>query len=153
MSNLDSFDRMILSVLQQDAMLTTKEIAEKINLSTTPVFERIKRLERDGYIRQYVALLDKQKIGKNLTAYCNVSLKEHAKEYLEKFEQEIAGLEEVMECHHIAGMYDYLLKVVVDNMEAYQRFIVNTLATLDNIGRVQSSFVMSEIKHTTAFKV
>jgi DNA-binding Lrp family transcriptional regulator len=153
MPELDPYDRQILSLLQSNAMLTTKEIAERINLTTTPVFERIRRLEKDGYINGYVALLDKGKLGKSLVAFCDVSLKEHSKDYLKQFEQEVARLEQVMECYHIAGMYDYLLKVVVENMEAYQSFIVNTLAALDNIGRVQSSFVMTEIKHTTALQL
>ncbi len=151
MIKLDKFDIGILRLLQQDAKLTTKEIAAQLGLTNTPVYERIKRLERKGYIKKYVALLDKHKIDRSLTAFCNVSLKVHSKIFLDRFEKEILELEEVMECYHIAGLYDYLLKVVVKDMEQYRNFITQKLAVFENIGNVQSSFVMTTIKHSTAY--
>lgn len=147
---LDATDLRILQMLQEDAKVTTKEIAAQLHITTTPVFERIKRLEKDGYIGKYVALLDRKKMGLVLVAYTNVSLKEHNTEFLLHFEQAVRSLPEVVECYHIAGLFDYLLKVVVKDMEAYQQFVVNKLAALENIGKVQSSFVMTEIKYTTS---
>ncbi len=153
MKELDAIDLRILKLLQQNAKLTNKEIAATIGMTITPVYERIKRMEESGFIRSYVALLDKEKMGFALVAYCNVSLKQHTQAYLENFEKEIRAIPEVTECYHIAGMYDYLLKAVVKDMQAYQQFIVNKLAKLDNIGTVQSSFVMKEIIEYTALPV
>ena len=150
MKVLDAIDLRILKHLQSNAKLTNKEIAAAIGMTTTPVFERIKRLEEQGYIRSYVAILDKEKLGFALVPYCNVSLKQHTRSYLENFEKEIKAIPDVVECYHIAGMYDYLLKVTVKDMAAYQDFIVNHLANLENIGTVQSSFVMKEIRENTA---
>ena len=146
---LDPIGRNILQLLQEDAFLTTKEIAAQVNMSTTPVFERVKRLERDGYILRYTALLDRRKVGLPMLVFCDVSLKEHNRDYLLRFEQEVARLPEVLECHHTAGAFDYLLKVVVSDMDDYQRFLKEKLAALENIGRVQSHFVMTEVKHST----
>lgn len=149
----DATDMKILRLLQQNARLTHKELADKLHLTTTPVYERIRRLEREGYILKQVALLNKDKVGKSLVAYCNVSLKEHARPFLRKFEKEVLSLTEVVECYHIAGNYDYLLKVMVKDMAEYQNFIVHKLATLDNIGQAQSSFVMTEVKYSTALPI
>lgn len=146
---LDIIDRSILRLLQKDAFLTTKEIAVQVNMSTTPVFERVKRLERDGFIKGYTALLDRRKIGLSMLVFCEVSLKEHNRDYLFRFEQEVADLMEVIECHHITGAFDYLLKVVVGDMDDYQQFVKNKLAALENIGQVQSHFVMTEVKNVT----
>lgn len=146
MKPIDATDLRILALLQENAKYTNKEVAARLGMSTTPVYERIRRLEEQGYIRGYAALLDKEKMGYNLVAYCNVQLKEHAQAFLQKFEDEVLHLNEVVECYHIAGMFDYLLKVVATDMKAYQDFIVNKLAALDNIGNVQSSFVMTQVK-------
>ncbi len=151
MSKLDATDLGILDILQQDAYSTNKEIADKLNMTTTPVFERVKRLEREGFIKAYVALLDRHKLGLQLIAFCNVQLKEHSTVFLQKFEQDVQSLAEVQEVYHIAGHYDYLLKVVVADMSNYQDFVSRKLAALDNIGRVQSSFVMKELKHSTRY--
>ncbi len=146
----DATDLRILQLLQEDAHITTKEIAATLNITTTPVFERIKRMKKEGFIQKYVALLDKRKIGLSLVAYTNVSLKEHNTDFLSHFEEAARALPEVVECYHIAGLFDYLLKVVVRDMDAYQHFVSKKLAALENIGKVQSSFVMTEIKHTTS---
>ena len=118
-----------------------------------PVYERIKRLEEDGFVQKYVALLNRKQIGLHLLAFCNVTLKEHSQPYLQQFESEVLSLQEVVACYHLAGMYDYLLKVIIQDMTAYQNFIVNKLAALDNIGQVQSSFVMTPIKESTELPI
>lgn len=153
MEKLDKLDKHILHLLQNDSSLNTKEIADKVGLSVTPTYERIKRMEKRGVIEKYVALLNKQKVGKDLVVYCNVSLQVHSKSLLKKFEQAMAKLDEVMECYHTAGTFDYLLKVVANDMSNYQDFITNKLAATENIGHVQSSFVMTEVKHKTDFKI
>lgn len=151
MIQLDSTDISILQLLQHDARLTNKEIADKLGKTVTPVYERIKWLEQEGYIQRYVAVLDKNKIDKNLVAFTNVQLKEHSHAMLKVFEKDIVKFEEVMECYHMTGLYDYLLKIVVKDMNEYQGFIVNKLAKLPNIGTVQSSFIMTEVKYGTAY--
>ncbi len=143
---IDSTDKLILALLQNDGKITFKEIASQLNLTTTPVYERIKRLEREGYIKSYKAILDRKKIGLNLLAFCNISLKEHQAAYLVQFEKDIKDFNEVIACYHIAGMYDYLIKISVEDMDVYQHFIANKLANIKNIARVQSSFVMTEVK-------
>lgn len=150
---LDELDRQLLELLQTNAKRTIKEMAEELHLSTTPVFERIKRLEKEGYIDRYVAVLNRKKVGLGLLVMCDVSLKEHNLDYIQQFETAVLQLKEVMECYHIAGAFDYLLKVVVTDMDAYQRFVKEKLATLDNIGRVQSYFVMTEVKSSTSISV
>lgn len=148
---IDDTDLQILNFLQHDGKMTQKEIGANLKLSTTAVYERIKRLERNGYIRRYVALIDKEKLGYGLTAFCYVSLSSHSKKYLLSFQQEILNLKEVTECFHIAGEYDYILKVVVSDMNAYRDFIVNKLTILDHISNAQTVFVMDEVKSETAF--
>ncbi len=151
--NLDKTDIQILDLLQSDALLTNKELADKLGKSVTPVYERIRRLEKEGYITRYCAIVNRNKIGKTLVAFTNVQLKQHAQSILLNFEKAIVKFEEVMECYHMTGVYDYLLKVVVTDMTAYQDFIVNKLARLTDIGTVQSSFIMTEVKHETAYKI
>ncbi|HEX4875163.1 MAG TPA: Lrp/AsnC family transcriptional regulator [Chitinophagaceae bacterium] len=153
MTKLDQTDINILQLLQYDARLTNKEIADKLGKTVTPVYERIKWLEQEGYIQKYVAVLDRNKIDKNLVAYTNVQLKEHSHQMLKAFEKDIVKLPEVMECHHMTGIYDYLLKIVVKDMNEYQDFIVNKLAKLPNIGTVQSGFEMTEVKNETAYSI
>jgi DNA-binding Lrp family transcriptional regulator len=153
MIKLDATDISILNLLQNDARLTNKEIADKLGKSVTPVYERIKWLEEEGYIQRYVAVLNKNKIDKNLVAFTNVQLKEHSHAMLKAFEKDIVKFEEVMECYHMTGLYDYLLKIAVKDMNEYQGFIVNKLAKLPNIGTVQSSFIMTEVKFGTAYKL
>lgn len=150
-SLLDHTDRQILHLLQHDARLTNKEIADKLGKTITPVYERVKRLEQEGIIHKYVAVVDKKKIGKSLVVFTNVQLKQHTQQMLRSFDKFIVQFPEVMECYHMAGMYDYLLKIVVKDMEEYQDFILNKLAGMANIGTVQSNFVMQEFKNETAF--
>ncbi len=146
---LDPVDKAILNLLQEDSCYTTKQLSAQLNLSPTPIYERVKRLEQEGYIRKYVALLDKQKLGKGLIVFCNVSLKEHANPLGEKFVHQILSLPEVVECYNISGQYDFMLKVLVSDMPEYQNFIIHKLASLENIGSTHSIFVMGEIKYST----
>ncbi|MFC0184024.1 Lrp/AsnC family transcriptional regulator, leucine-responsive regulatory protein [Pseudarcicella hirudinis] len=150
---LDIIDKEILKHLQADAHLTTKELASRLNLSPTPVYERVRRLEKEGIIKSYVALVDREKIEKDLMVFCNIRLKEHAQEAGAKFVQQIVQLEEVMECYNISGEYDFMIKIIVKDMREYQSFLMNKLASLANIGSTHSIFVMSEIKYETAYKV
>jgi len=147
----DPIDKKILKVLQVDARLNTKQIAGKIGLTVTPTYERLKKIEQSGVVKEYVALLDREKIGKTIVAFINVSLQLHSKPLINVFERAIVKVPEVMECFHVAGNFDYLLKVVVKDMNSYQNFLSNKLATIENIAHVQSSFVMTEIKHQTAY--
>lgn len=153
MSTLDSTDKELLRVLQNNSNFTTKELAEKLHLSTTPVYERQRRLERDGYIRKYVAILNKERLGKRLMVFCHVKLKQHERGMGEKFVQAINVLEEVMECYNISGEYDFMLKVVVEDMPRYQSFIMNKLTMIENIGSTHSVFVMGEIKTSTEYMI
>ena len=145
---LDQTDIRILRELQKDAKLTTKELAAKVNLSPSPVFERQKRLEREGYIKKYVAVLDPIKVGNGITVLCNVRLKHHSKEYSRQFISVIADIEEVVECFNTSGDYDYQLKIYARNMQHYQEFILGTLGDLDCIGSLHSIFVIGEVKNT-----
>lgn len=147
---IDQTNKSILAILQADAKTTIKEISQQLDLSMTAVYERVKRLEREGYIEGYTIRLNRKMVNLDLLAYCHVSLKEHSKDFLDKFQKEVGTISEILECHHIAGPFDYLLKVVVPDMNAYQLFISDKLAILDNIGQVQSFFVMKEIKHNAS---
>lgn len=146
--SLDENDLAILRLLQENARMTVKEISEKIHLSTTPVHERIKRMEQNGVIRQYATLLDRARIRKPLMVICYVSLKEHNKLAGGKFIRSIHELPEVIECYNISGEFDFMLKVVSESMDDYYHFHVNKLSQLDNVGNLQSVFVMGVIKET-----
>ncbi len=145
---LDKKDMAILKLLQENARVTVKEISEKIHLSTTPVHERIKRMEESGVIKQYVTLLDHSKVKKGLIVICYVSLKEHSKNAGNKFIKTINELTEVTECYNISGEFDFMLKVICEDMNDYYDFHVNKLSQIENMGHVQSIFVMGVIKQT-----
>ena len=146
---LDSKDLAILHLLQKNARITVKEISDKMHLSTTPVHERIKRMEASGVIKQYATLVDHTKVGKSLMVICYVSLKEHSKNAGTKFIKLIQSLNEVIECYSISGEFDFILKVVCADMNDYYDFHVNKLSSIENMGKVQSVFVMGRIKETT----
>jgi len=146
--NLDSIDLAILKLLQENARITVKEISENVHLSTTPVHERIKRMEESGVIKQYATLVDHTKVKKGLMVICYVSLKQHSKNAGDKFIRTINELNEVIECYNISGEFDFMLKVVAEDMNAYYNFHVNELSQIENIGNVQSVFVMGIIKQT-----
>lgn len=149
MNRIDPVDLKILKLLVKDGLSTNKEIAAELNLTTTPVHERIKRLRRDGIIEKYTIELNKKKLHRNLLVFCSVSLKEHAAEYLEKFEEDIQTLPEVVECYCISGGADFLLKIIVEDMDEYKLFILNKLSALSNIGNAQSQFVVKEVKQAS----
>ena len=146
---LDKKDLEILKFLQQNARMTVREIADKVHLSTTPVHERIRRMEAAGVITQYATLVNAAKIGKGLMVICYVSLKQHSKNAGAKFIKSIMEMNEVLECLTISGEFDFMLKVVTENMDSYYDFHVNHLSEIENVGNVQSVFVMGVIKNTT----
>ncbi|WP_183568392.1 Lrp/AsnC family transcriptional regulator [Mucilaginibacter sp. SP1R1] len=152
-SSLDSTDISILKLLQENARFTNKEIAEKLNKTATPIFRRIKRLEEEGYIKNYVAVLDPKKIDRGLMAFTHVQVKDHSKGSLKIFEKAIIQLPEVLECYHMSGVYDFILRVAVRDLEAYHNFLMNRLFNIIEVGSVQSTFVMKECKHEAAFPI
>lgn len=143
---LDKTDYHILRILQQNCNLTTKELAQQANLSTTPVFERVRRMEKDGVIRKYVAVLDNAKINYGFTVYCNVKLKQVNYLSAKEFVEAIKPLREVSECYNVSGEYDYILKIYARDMKDYQHFILNVLGKIDSIGGIQSNFVIDTAK-------
>jgi Lrp/AsnC family leucine-responsive transcriptional regulator len=153
MEQLDATDKRILNLLQKNAIRSIKEIADKVDLSVSPTYERIKHMERTGVITKYVALLDKEKVERELVAICNVKLREHTQNMLSKFEKAIVKFDEVMEVQCLSGSIDYSIKVATKDMKSYQEFVMNRLSSLENIANVQSSFVMKEIKFETAYKL
>ncbi len=150
---MDLVDKKILGFLQEDNKQTNKELSSKLGLSVTAVYERIKKLERVGVIKKNVSLLDKSKVNMSFVAFCNIKLVQHSKDYVIQFENEVTKLKEVLECYHISGDYDYLLKVMVEDMEAFREFMVKKLTSIDHIGSTHSTFMISEVKHTTAFSL
>lgn len=144
---LDKVDLQILRTLQENARLTTKELAAQVSLSSTPVFERLKRLEREGYIKKYIAVLDADKLNQGFVVFCNVKLRRMNKDIAMEFTRIIQQIPEVTECYNISGSYDYLLKIHAPNMKYYQEFIINVLGTVDSLGSLESMFVMDEVKH------
>ncbi|MGJ5641451.1 Lrp/AsnC family transcriptional regulator [Formosa sp. S-31] len=149
----DTIDKKLIQLLQTDSKLTNKALANALNLSVTAVYERIKKLENQGVINGYVALVNKEKVDKTFLAYCHVKLEKHSQDYVMKFEKDVANLSEVMECYHLSGDYDYLLKVVVKDMVAFREFMVNKLTTINHIGSTHSMFVINEVKHSTVIPV
>ncbi|MFN5032107.1 MAG: Lrp/AsnC family transcriptional regulator [Flavobacteriia bacterium] len=144
--SLDEIDLKIVAILEENSKKGTKELAQEVGLTVTPTFERIRRLERRGVIKGYVAKIDQAKIGRNLLVFCQVSLKTHTTELLENFEKQVVELKEVEACFHIAGNYDYLLQARIHDMQEYQFFLKSKLAAIPNIANVQSSFVMTTLK-------
>lgn len=146
----DDTDKKLLLFLQEDAKQTTKELSHKLGLSVTAVYERIRKLENTGVISKYVAILDRNKIHRNFIVLCHIKLAQHRKEYVLQFEKEVMNLEEVTECFHVSGDYDYILKIGVKDMEDYRNFMLTKLTTLQHIASTHSSFMISEVKNTTA---
>ncbi|MFT5217011.1 MAG: Lrp/AsnC family leucine-responsive transcriptional regulator [Glaciecola sp.] len=149
----DAIDKKLLEQLQIDNKQTNKELSGKLNLSITAVYERIKKLENNGVIDKYVALINKEKIDKAFVAFCHVKLMQHSHGFVTRFEKEVIKIDEVVECYHVSGDYDYLIKVHVKDMEAFRDFMVNKLTTISHIGSTHSMFVINEVKHTTAISI
>jgi len=150
-TKLDEIDLKILRLIQDNARITTKQIAAKVNLSTTPVFERMKRLESEGYIKKYIAILDRDKLNRGFAVFCSVKLKQMNKAIAEEFVRRIKEVPQVSECYNVAGEYDYMLKIYAPDIKAYNDFLINDLGTIDSIGSILSTFVMSEIKQSYGF--
>ncbi|NNK70124.1 MAG: Lrp/AsnC family transcriptional regulator [Flavobacteriaceae bacterium] len=147
---LDQTDNKLLKLLQEDSKRTHKELSVRLGLSITAVYERVKKLEKEGVIHKYVALIDKSKVNRSFVAFCHIKLVQHSQEYVVRFEREVSRLEEVMDCYHISGDYDYLLKILVEDIGAYRDFMVNKLTTIDHIGSTHSMFMINEVKQSTA---
>ena len=146
---LDKTDYKILGLLQENCRITTKKLSEKLNLSTSPVFERIKKLENEGYIDNYVALLNERKIGLKQTIFIGVTLKGHTRSFLEKFLKQVNSFPEVMECYQVSGNFDYLLKIVIEDMDAYEKFVQTKLSLISELGNVHSYIAIKKGKQTT----
>ena len=151
--NLDFTDKNLLNLLQQDAKQTTKALSLKLNLSVTAVYERIKKLEKEGIIQHYVALLNSNKIDRGFVVFCHLKLIQHTKEFISKFESQVIRLPEILECHHVSGDYDYILKILVKDMEAYREFLITKLTSLEHIASTHSTFMISEVKKTTVIEL
>lgn len=149
MIQLDKTDRKILMILQENARLTHKDVAKLVGLSLTTTYERIKRLEKFKVIKKYVALIDREKVDRGLLVLCQISTKEQSFDKLKEFEKTLLELDEVIECYYVAGNYDFLLKIVIKDMAAYQKFVITKLSSLPNVANVQSTFIMSELKYDT----
>lgn len=148
---MDATDKKILMELQQNSKQNTKEIANKVGLSVTPTYERVKKLEQKGYVKAYVALLNRNSIGKQIIAYCQVTLLQHQKLLIDTFKDTILVFTEVMECHHVSGNFDFLLKIAVDDMNHFQQFINEKLSVVEGISNIHSSFVVNSYKESTVF--
>jgi Lrp/AsnC family transcriptional regulator, leucine-responsive regulatory protein len=153
MKQLDEIDRKLLNILQINSRITIRELSEKLHLSTTPIHERIKKLEKTGYIKQYLTLLDPKLIGRKLIVYISVSLNNHTREAIDEFEKEMEKLDEIMECYYISGSYDFLLKVHCYDMDDYHNFITSRFSVIKNITQFYSSFVLAETKVKRHFRL
>ncbi len=150
---LDNTDKAILKLIQENSRLTIKEIAKRLHLSTTPIFDRMKKMEKHGVIDKYVALVNAKKVGKQLTVFVNISISKHGKDALNAFVKAITKFPEVVECHHVSGDADFHLKLYLKDIEAYNDFIMEKLSVIPNIGKVESRFSLSERKRTTALEI
>lgn len=150
---IDDKDKEILRVLQNNARLTNKELAAKIHLSTTPTFERVKRLERTGFIKQYATILDAHKLNKGFTVFCSIKLRHINSEKALAFCEMVKRIPEVTECYNISGSFDYMLRIQSPNMQYYQRFLLDVIGQHENIATLESTFVMEEIKHEYSVSV
>jgi len=150
---LDVLDKKIIHYLQKNSKITTKALSIYLNLSSTAVYERVKKLENNKVIEKYVAIINKDKIEKSFVVFCQIKLIQHKNEYVKKFEREVIKFEEVLECYNVSGDYDYFLKVVVKNMEEYHNFLNDKLTTLDHISSAHSTFILNEVKNTLVIEL
>lgn len=147
-STLDTTDISILCALQDNARLTVKGLAATVHLSTTPTYERVKRLEREGFISKYIAVLNAEKINCGFIAFCYLKMKQHTYENALRIMEAVKSIPEIAECYNISGDYDFLLKIYTRDMKSYQKFLLRILGDLDCIGSLNSSFVLGEVKNT-----
>ena len=153
METFDKTDLQILRTLQENSRLTIKELAARVHLSTTPVFERLKRLENNGFIQKYIAVLDAEKLNQGFIVYCNVKMRRMSYDIASEFTRIIKNIPEVTECYNISGSFDYLLKIHAPNMKYYQEFILNVLGQVENLGSLESTFVMDIVKQDYAIPI
>ena len=146
--DLDNIDITILRTLQKNSRLTTKELAAKIHLSTSPAFERQKRLEREGYIKGYMAVVDAEKVGNGILVLCNIRLKQHTEDLIQQFMDAVKNIDEITECFNTSWDYDFLIKVYAKDMKDYQQFMQHTLGRIECVGSLHSVFVIDETKNT-----
>lgn len=145
---LDEIDRKLLRLLQENSRQTVKELAAEVSLTVTPTFERQKRLERDGFIKRYTAVVDYQKLGNSVIVLCNIRLKQHTHDLIQQFMDTVQDIEQITECYNTTGDFDFQIKVYARDMQAYQDFMLNTLGNIDCIGSLHSVIVIGEIKNS-----
>lgn len=153
METLDKTDLQILRTLQENARLTIKELAARVSLSSTPVFERLKRLEAGGYIKKYIAVLDAEKLNRGFVVFCHVKMDRLNREIAQEFSRIVRDIPEVTECYNISGSFDYLLKIHAPDMKYYQKLVLNVLGTIEHLASLESVFVMDEVKHAYGIRV
>lgn len=146
---MDAIDKKILEFLQNNAMLTAKEMAQKLSLTTTPIYERIKKLQKSGIIKKYVALLDADLMGKSILVFMNITIKDHHSNRRNEFVNQMVQLEEVSEFYHTSGSFDFLAKVRFRNIKEFRNFLVNNVASIHNISDIESQIVLEEVKYST----
>lgn len=152
-NRLDLLDLQILELLQQNAMLTHREIGDRLYKSQTPINIRVKRLEKEGYIKKYVALINPGNVGCGLTAFTHVKLRKHSQQALQTFGVEVSKLKSVMECYHLTGAFDFLLRIAIANLQEYNNLLMCELANLPDVGTMETFFVLSELKNETAYPI
>ena len=153
MIDLDNLDKEILRLLQENSKMNVKEIALKIGLTASPTYERIKRLEKIGVIENYIAKINKEKVGLQLEVFCQVKLQVHSNKLINQFENAIKKMPEITECYHTAGNFDYLLKIITPNIKSYQQFLKNKLSVIESVANVQSNFVLSSVKELNTLPI
>lgn len=151
MVKLDAIDKRLLGLLQKDSKMNIKEVAAHLNMTKTPIYERIKRYDKEGIIEKYVAVINREMVSTSMVVFCSVSLESQKLEEIKKFSEAIKKIPEVMECYLMGGANDFLLKVVVTDLNAYHQFSSGKLAALPNVGQIKSTFVLNEIKRSTVF--
>jgi len=152
-NKFDDIDKTILVLLQKNGRITNAQLASEAGISPSAMLERVKRLEKNGVIRQYVALLNPEKIGRCMFGLVSVSLAMHKYSSIHRFEMEISKLSEVLECYHIAGEYDFLIKIVVSSMKEYEDFLIKRLTKIEGINKVHTNFILSTVKHSTKIPI
>lgn len=150
---LDRYEKRILALLQQDASLSVAAVAEKVGLSSSPCWRRMDRLEREGFIKRKVALVDRKKIGLNAQIFAQIKLNAHGRANLDEFTAAIRAFPEVLECYVLMGSVDFLIRVVATDIEAYERFFFDRLSQLPGVQEVNSTVALSEIKATTELPI
>ena len=153
MKKLDTIDKKLLRFLQLDSRINVKEIAAKLNLTKTPIYDRIKRFDREGIIKKYVAVLDPRKIESSITVFCSVSLDNQKLNAIDEFREDVKNIREIVECYLMGGANDFLLKVIVTDLEAYHQFSSGKLAALRNVSQIKSTFVLNEVKNSTVIPI